>query len=73
MRKIQGQNFSFEGREYLKQIYSNQNKRVMIVKPRQMEITEFALNWLLFHLEKNPNTVGLYLTDRQKHVSVFSD
>jgi hypothetical protein len=46
VRRIQGRNFSFEGRDYLKQIYSDSNKRIMIAKPRQMEITEFALNWL---------------------------
>ncbi len=72
VRKIQGKKFSFEGREYLKQIYSDQNKKIMIVKPRQMEITEFTINWLLFNLEKNPNTVGIYLSDRKSHVSVFS-
>lgn len=72
VRKIRGMNFSFEGRDYLKQIYGDSNKRIMIVKPRQMEITEFALNWLLFNLDKNQHSVGLYLTDRQSHVSVFS-
>lgn len=72
VRIIQGQNFSFEGREFLVEIYLDKNKRIMIVKPRQMEITEYAVNWLLFNLEKNPNTVGLYLTDRKSHVSVFS-
>lgn len=72
VRKIQGKNFSFEGREFLKPIYNDQSKRIMIVKPRQMEITEYAVNWLLYNLEKNPNTVGLYLTDRKSHISVFS-
>ncbi|MGI0006732.1 MAG: hypothetical protein ACREAR_01905 [Nitrosotalea sp.] len=72
VRKIQGQQFSFEGREFLKSIYADQNKRIMIVKSRQMEMTEFAINWLLFNLSKNPNTVGIYITDTQKHVSIFS-
>jgi hypothetical protein len=57
VRKIHGKPFSFEGRDHLLEIYLNQNKRIMIVKPRQTEITEFAVNWLLFNLEKNPNTI----------------
>ena len=71
-RILKGQPFTFEGRDHLLEIYRNTNRRIMIVKPRQTEITEFALNWFLFHLSKNPGTIGLYLSDRQKHVSVFS-
>src|SRR5712692_2212032 len=58
VRIIKGKQFSFEDREYLKEIYCDQNKEIYVVKPRQMEITEFALNWLLYHLTKNPATVG---------------
>lgn len=72
VRILKGQPFTFEGREHLLEIYRNPNRRIMIVKPRQTEITEFAINWLLFHLSKNPGTIGIYLSDRQKHVSVFS-
>lgn len=72
VRMIKGEKFSFEGRPYLPPIYRDSNKEIYIVKPRQMEITEFAVNWMLYHLTKNPSTVGLYLSDRQDHVSVFS-
>ncbi len=72
VRKIQGKQFSFVGREFLKEIYADQNKRILIVKPRQMEVTEFAVNWLIFNLAKNPNTVGIYMTDTRKHASIFS-
>ena len=72
VRVIKGQPFTFVGREHLVDLYRDQNSRIMIVKPRQTEITEFAVNWLLFYLSKNPGTIGLYLTDTQKHVSVFS-
>lgn len=72
VRKLEGQPFSFENREYLLPIYRDPSKEIYIVKSRQMEITEFALNWLLFLLTKNPNTVGLYTTDRKDHVSAFS-
>jgi len=71
-RTIKGKPFSFEQRDYLKQIYRDPAKEIYIVKPRQMEITELAINWLLHNLLKYPNTVGLYVTDRHDHISVFS-
>jgi len=71
-RMLKGGKFSFEGRPYLIPIYRDTNKEIYIVKPRQMEITEFAVNWLLYNLIQNPFTVGLYLTDRQDHASIFS-
>jgi hypothetical protein len=72
IRKIQGASFSFADRPYLLPLYRDTNKDIYIVKPRQMEITEYSVNWLLYNLTKNPGTVGLYITDRQDHVSVFS-
>lgn len=72
VRMIKGNNFSFEGRPYLPPIYRDTNKEIYIVKPRQMEITEFAVNWLLYQLLTHSSTVGLYLSDRQDHVSIFS-
>ncbi|MDE2588792.1 MAG: hypothetical protein KGL95_03915, partial [Patescibacteria group bacterium] len=55
-RKIDGKQFSFQERQYLLPIYHDPAKEIYIVKARQMEATEFALNWILFHLLKNPNT-----------------
>jgi hypothetical protein len=72
VRNIKNNPFSFDGREYLLPIYRDPNKDIRIVKSRQIEITEFAVNLLLQYLTKNPNSVGLYLTDTQDHVSVFS-
>jgi len=72
VRFLGGKPFSFKDREYLKDIYRDTCQRMFIVKPRQMEITEFALNWLLYNLDRNPFTVGLYMSDRQDHVSIFS-
>ena len=72
VRTIKNGPFSFDGREYLLPIYRDPNKDIRIVKPRQIEITEFGVNGLLHYLTKNPNSVGLYLTDTQDHVSVFS-
>ena len=73
VRVLKNQPFSFENRDYLQQIYNDNAKEIYIVKGRQTEITEFALNWLLFHLIKNPGTVGLYLSDRDSHTSKFSN
>ncbi len=72
-RNLKNEPFSFENRDYLHTIYRDDAKEIYIVKGRQTEITEFALNWLLFHLSKNPGTVGLYLSDRDSHTSKFSN
>jgi len=72
-RNLKGQPFSFKERDYLLPIYRDKAKEIYIVKGRQTEITEFALNWLLFNLIQNPGTVGLYLSDRDSHTSKFSN
>lgn len=71
-RKLKGQQFSFENRKHLERLYRSNAKEINVVKPRQMEITEFALNWLLYNLILHPFSIGLYMSDRQDHVSVFS-
>lgn len=71
-RWIKGEPFSLEGREYLHDIYRDDSREVNIVKARQMEVTEFALNWLLYNLLLHPFLVGLYMSDRQDHVKIFS-
>lgn len=71
LRKIKDKPFSFEKRDYLIPLYRDLSKTILIVKARQMEITEFALNFLLFHLTKTPQTIGLYMSDTEDHVSVF--
>ncbi len=71
-RIIKDNPFSFEGREYLKQIYRDPAKRIYIVKARQVEITEFAVNLLLHQLLTHPGTVGMYVSDRGEHVKSFS-
>lgn len=73
VRMLKNESFSFDKRDYLSTIYRDNTKEIYIVKGRQTEITEFALNWLLFHLIKNPGTVGLYLSDRDSHTSKFSN
>jgi hypothetical protein len=72
VRVLNGKPFSFENRNYLLPIYRDETKEIYIAKGRQTEITEFALNWLLFKLANNPGTVGLYISDRDSHTSKFS-
>src|SRR5579872_6939822 len=72
-RIIDHQPFSFEGRQYLERLYTDPTPEINIVKSRQMEITEFGLNWLLFNLLQNKQTVGLYVSDRFEHVKIFSN
>src|SRR6185312_3549492 len=71
-RIIKGKLFSFKDREYLYEMYRDPAKEKYIVKGRQTEITEFAINWLLYQLLTHPNSVGLYASDRDQHVKVFS-
>ena len=72
VRILKGKPFSFKNRDYLLPIYRDESKEIYILKGRQTEITEFALNWLLYKLANNPGTVGLYLSDRDSHTSKFS-
>src|SRR5690348_6469196 len=72
-RKINGKPFSFETRHYLVSLYRDLSKSIYVVKARQMEITEYSINFLLFCLTKNPGTVGLYMADTEDHVKAFSD
>jgi hypothetical protein len=72
-RQVKGAPFSFQGRDYLREIYLDESLEINIVKARQMEITEFALNWLTHKLTLHPHTIGLYMTDRFEHIKDFSD
>jgi len=44
----------------------------LVVKARQMEMTEMLVNWLLFNLSKYSNTTALYTAPRADQVSRFS-
>lgn len=72
-RILDGSPFSFQDRNYLLELYRDKSKHIYIVKGRQVEITEYAVNFLLYHLLKNPGTVGLYVSDRDQHVKVFAN
>lgn len=69
---LKGQEFSFQDRDYLLPIYRDTNPRIIIVKARQMEMTEWAVNWLLHKLIAQPFTTAIYTAPRMDQVSRFS-
>ncbi|MGI0101823.1 MAG: phage terminase large subunit family protein [Nitrosotalea sp.] len=72
VRWLKGVPFRLDGREYLLDIYRDKSQEINIVKARQMELTEFGLNWLYYNLIMHPYATGLYMSDRQSHVEIFS-
>lgn len=64
MRYIKGEKWSFEHngveRKYLKQIYRDTSKDLLIVKGRQVEFTEFATNRVLQFASTHKKTTSLY-------------
>jgi len=71
-RILKGGPFSFKDRDYLLPIYRNTSHRIIIMKARQMEMTEFIVNWLLYNLITNPGVVGIYAAPRMDQVKRFS-
>lgn len=72
VRRLKGQPFGFDNRPYLPPVYRDTADEVYIVKGRQTEITEYAENWLFYNLDRHAGSVGLYMSDNQDRVSVFS-
>jgi hypothetical protein len=63
--------FSFEKRDYLLPLYRDMSKKIVIVKSRQMEITEFAVNMLIYWSLKHPG-VYVYAQPTLPKVARFS-
>ena len=59
-------------RKYLYDIYSTVPDRLIITKGRQMEITEYAVNYVLWHALKYQGCTIIYTSPRQDQVSRFS-
>jgi len=72
IRILKGTPFSFENRDYLLPIYRDTAPRLIVVKSRQMEMTEWAVNWLLHNLLTHPFTTAIYTAPRMDQVSRFS-
>lgn len=72
VRILKSEPFSFDNRPYLPFIYRDTAQRIVIVKSRQMEMTEWIVNWLLQNLNTHPFTTGIYTAPRMDQVSRFS-
>lgn len=65
------QNEWFKDRPWLPALYRDQSKNLIIVKGRQMEMTEYLVNQLLYHSLKYPG-VYIYATASLPKASFFS-
>lgn len=71
-RILKGQPFSFEKRDYLLQPYRDEYQNIIFMKGRQVEMSEFSMNWLLNKLDRHPYTVGIHAFPRQAQAQKFS-
>ena len=71
-RILKGKSFSFKDRPYLPPMYRDTHSHIIVVKGRQMELTEWMVNWLLQNLTTYEDTIGLYTAPRADQVSRFS-
>lgn len=71
-RILKGQPFSFKDREYLLQPYRDDYPNIIFMKGRQVEMSEFSMNWLLRKLDKHPYTAGLHAFPRAAQAQKFS-
>ena len=72
MRILKGLPFSFRSRDYLLPLYRDNSHRVIIVKARQMEMTEWIVNWILHKLITYTFSTAIYTAPRMDQVSRFS-
>lgn len=71
-RILKGEPFSFKDRNYLHDIYRDESKQLFIMKGRQVEMSEFSMNWLLNKLYRHPYTAGLHAFPRAGQALKFS-
>lgn len=71
-RILKGQPFSFKDRDYLLQPYRDEYPAIIFMKGRQVEMSEFSMNWLLHKLDIHPYTVGLHAFPRSAQAQKFS-
>lgn len=71
-RVLKGEPFSFNQRNYLYDIYRDESPQLFIMKGRQVEMSEFSMNWLLHKLYKHPYTAGLHAFPRAGQALKFS-
>lgn len=71
-RILKGKPFSFVGRDYLLQPYRDDSRNLIFYKGRQVEMSEFSMNWLLNKLHMHPYTAGLHTFPRDNQCMRFS-
>ncbi len=71
-RILKGKPFSFDGRDYLLQPYRDEYQDLIFYKGRQVEMSEFTMNWMFRNLYKYPYTAGLHTFPRDHQCIKFS-
>lgn len=71
-RILKGKPFSFKDRKYLLQPYRDNHQNLIFMKGRQVEMSEFSMNWLLNKLDTHPYTVGLHTFPRVAQAQRFT-
>lgn len=71
-RILKGEPFSFENRNYLFQPYRDEFHQIFFMKGRQVEMSEFSINWLLNKLNRHPYTNGLHAFPRSAQAQRFA-
>jgi len=71
-RTLKGQPFSFKHRNYLLQPYRDEHPQLIFMKGRQVEMSEFSMNWLLRKLDAHPYTAGLHAFPRANQAQKFT-
>lgn len=71
-RILKGEPFSFTGRDYLLQPYRDDYPDIIFYKGRQVEMSEFSMNWLMRKLYQHPYTAGLHAFPRDNQAHKFS-
>ena len=63
---------SFEGRDYLREIYAAAEGNLVLRCGRQVEKTTLLTNLVAFNAVRQPGIKMLYVCPRQEQASVFS-
>lgn len=71
-RILKGQSFSFKDRDYLLQVYRDDHPHLFLMKGRQVEMSEFSMNWMLNRLDRFPYTAGLHAFPRAAQAQRFA-
>lgn len=71
-RILKGQRFSFKNRDYLLQPYRDEYQNLFFMKGRQVEMSEFSMNWMLGKLDRHPYTAGMHAFPRAAQALKFA-